>query len=282
MTFIPAEPAVPAEQTAKGSLVIRYEDISQTGKLLLDAMPVVLGPSLWQALAQHPASEAMREDGVVPVLYRLVLEGGEGPISVWSNVAGEGSFELAHTVGADGEVDRLVVNLWCDVYADAGRTYGPPPPNAGEKIRVARVFAQDVLTRPFAPKESRKVTRLVGPGLPPVPPARSESAPADATLVLPEGATPFDAAFVPDTSSIVFGLDHTDSNQHVNSLVYPRLFIEAALRRFWEHGRREPLVARAAAPPSSCIASRASRANACASSCARLPGETGSASSACS
>ena len=29
----------------------------------------------------------------------------------------------------------------------------------------------------------------------------------------------------------MFGLGHTDSNQHVNSLVYPRFFEDAALRR---------------------------------------------------
>ena len=36
---------------------------------------------------------------------------------------------------------------------------------------------------------------------------------------------------------LTFGLVHTDSNMHVNSLVYLRLFEEAALRRFAELGR---------------------------------------------
>jgi hypothetical protein len=35
---------------------------------------------------------------------------------------------------------------------------------------------------------------------------------------------------------------HTDSNQHVNSLVYPRLFEDAALRRFAALGRLKPPV----------------------------------------
>jgi hypothetical protein len=42
-----------------------------------------------------------------------------------------------------------------------------------------------------------------------------------------------------------FGLDHTDSNQHVNSLVYPRLFAEAALRRLAELERPRRLLIRA-------------------------------------
>ena len=36
---------------------------------------------------------------------------------------------------------------------------------------------------------------------------------------------------------ISFGLVHTDSNMHVNSLAYLRMFEEAALRRFAELGR---------------------------------------------
>ena len=42
------------------------------------------------------------------------------------------------------------------------------------------------------------------------------------------------------------GLDHTDSNRHVNSLVYPDLFRDAALRRLSELGRDTSVTARAA------------------------------------
>jgi acyl-CoA thioesterase FadM len=42
----------------------------------------------------------------------------------------------------------------------------------------------------------------------------------------------------------VFGLVHTDSNMHVNSLVYLRVFEEAALRRFATLGRGASLLGR--------------------------------------
>jgi acyl-CoA thioesterase FadM len=45
-----------------------------------------------------------------------------------------------------------------------------------------------------------------------------------------------------DPTPIAFGLAHTDSNQHVNSLVYPRLFEDAALRRFAALGKGKPAV----------------------------------------
>ncbi len=45
-----------------------------------------------------------------------------------------------------------------------------------------------------------------------------------------------------DATPIAFGLAHTDSNRHVNSLVYPRLFEDAAMRRFAALGKLKPAV----------------------------------------
>ena len=42
----------------------------------------------------------------------------------------------------------------------------------------------------------------------------------------------------------VFGLAHTDSNQHVNSIVYPRWFEDAAVRRLAQHGVRGSVLGR--------------------------------------
>jgi hypothetical protein len=62
--------------------------------------------------------------------------------------------------------------------------------------------------------------------------------------LLPEGAVALDASFSPDETPWTFGLIHSDLNQHVNSLVYARLFEEAALRRAARHGRNQRLFAR--------------------------------------
>ncbi|HEY2736341.1 MAG TPA: hotdog domain-containing protein, partial [Polyangiales bacterium] len=50
--------------------------------------------------------------------------------------------------------------------------------------------------------------------------------------------------FVVDECPIQFGLTHTDANQHVNSLVYARLFEEAALRRLHALGEGTALLGR--------------------------------------
>jgi hypothetical protein len=213
-------------------MLLRYEDVAQDGSLMALAMPQCLGP-LWQVFfARHPAGLAARDAGILPILARLVMEGLEGPIPAVVPLEVRGAFQLAHTVDAAGAVDRLLLNMWATATGRRGRTHGPPIEGAGEPVVVGRVFAEHVFTRLFAPPGERKVLRFDLPGLPPVPAARHLWHPLEASGTLPEGATALDEDLVTDPCPIVFGLAHTDSNQHVNSLVYPRLFEEAALRRF--------------------------------------------------
>ncbi|HVY44774.1 MAG TPA: hypothetical protein VHB21_02800, partial [Minicystis sp.] len=213
-----------------------------------------LGEVLWSgALAmRRDIGRALAREGILPILSRLVMETGEGPIAVRGALDGEGAFQLAHAASPSGEVERIVLNLWVELAGKRGRTHGPPPPGAGERISVGRVFAEHVFTRPFAPADARRVVRLPPPepaagdgadattfslwGPDGVPPARHAFAPAESLLELPDGADALDAALEVDPAPVVFGLGHTDSNQHVNSLVYPRLFEAAALRRVAAHG----------------------------------------------
>jgi hypothetical protein len=176
--------------------------------------------------------------GVVAILSRVVLEGGEGPISVNAAAESEGFYHLAHTV-RDGEPDKLILGMWASITAPIGRTHPPQPADAGRRVTAGRIFAEHVFTRPFAPAAERRVRSLdLGDGRPFVPKARHEWREPEAVVALPEGAVAVDEAPVLDEAATIFGADHTDSNQHVNSLVYPRLFIEAALRRF--HALRLP------------------------------------------
>jgi acyl-CoA thioesterase FadM len=139
----------------------------------------------------------------------------------------------------------LLVEMWVDVRGPIGRTYGDPPPEAGELRLAGRIYAQHVITRLFAEPAERKVLRLPGvPGMPEVPETRgSWIAPAEA-MKLPPGAKPLEPTLRPDVAPIAFGVAHTDSNQHVNSLVYPRLFEDAALRRFAALGRATDVLSR--------------------------------------
>jgi hypothetical protein len=241
----PEEPDIPATQRAVAEARVRYEDISQDGRMTLLALPHSYGVSVWQMLlAEHPMTRPLQRSGVVPILTKLVMEGGEGPVSVRKPVEVHGGYRLGHTVDESGQANRILLEMWTRLYAPRSRTIGPPPPGAGERIRVGRCYAEHVFTRLFAPPEQRKVVRLEVPGIDLVPGERLRWRPAEEHLSPPEDAEPLEDAPSPDPSPVVFGLAHTDANQHVNSMVYPRLFEDAALRRLAERGVTAALLGR--------------------------------------
>lgn len=217
--------------SASASLLPRYEDVTQDGRLQLTAMMHGLGATGWAAVEREVAAiESFAKQGILPILRRLVMVGEGGLVSVRSPVDYEGHAHLARETGGD----RLFLNMWLEARAPDATTHGPQPgPDAPRKV-VGRVFAEHVITKPFAPKEARKVTFLDAPGLPRVP---SDDHGFELAESLVSGVDLTIVGIVP------FGVMHTDSNQHVNSLVYPRLFEEAVLRHMGASAKG--LVARA-------------------------------------
>jgi len=230
-------PDLPPEQVATTRFSLRYEDVAQDGRMTVTALPPAVGWTVWrELLAKHPKGRAIAERGIVAILSRLVVEGTDAPIRVDRKVEATGGYQLARERGGN----RLFMNMWVNVRGRSGRL--APPQGPGEPVLAGRVFAEHIFTRLFAPPDQRRVTQLGVPGLD-EPQTEYDYAPESA-LELPTGAKPLDDDFLPDDSAICFGLDHTDSNQHVNSLIYPRLFAEAALRRLCRHDRRRNLLVR--------------------------------------
>src|SRR5262245_54117694 len=131
--FPPPPTDLPDDQRVAGPMSLRYEDIAQDGRLVLDAIPHGLGEVMWAPLlAKHPMTRELGRSGVIPILTRMIVEGLEGPIAVRRAVDGFGAYQLAHTVDEKGDVNRLIMNLWVDVFGKRGVTHGPPPPGAGE------------------------------------------------------------------------------------------------------------------------------------------------------
>ena len=223
--------SIPASQRARLPVQLRFEDVCQDGRLPLLSVPPA-STALWETLiSHHPLVRELPHLGILPILSRIVIEGHGGPIAVLSPVDVDCAFQLAHGVDAQGEVNRLYLNTWITLTGKLGRTHGPQPPDAGRPVMVGHFFSESVFTRPFAPPTERKVLRFDSPGLPDIPPDRHESPAPESLLDLPAGAEALEPTLAEDVAPLAFGLMHTDSNQHVNSLVYPRLFEEAALRR---------------------------------------------------
>lgn len=243
MLYLPAKPELPADQIAQSVGHLRYEDISQDGRLNLLGLPSAMGVVWRGLLGDHALMREGRKRGVVPILSRLVLLGEETTIPIGRPVDLEGAYELAHTVDADGAVNRIMMNLWTDLRGVKGRTYAPPPQGHGERVTAGRIYAEHVCTRPFAAKHERKVLCFEDPELPTVPEREHAWRKPTEVLTMPEGAATHSREITP-AMQVTFGLYQTDSNQHVNSLVYPRLFEQAVLGRLAELGKPTAVLSR--------------------------------------
>jgi hypothetical protein len=214
---------------AEASVRLRWEDVAQDGRIMLTALAPAIDWTIWNGLLKdHPGVHEGERQGVVSILTRLIAEGTDEPIRVIDPVTGRGTYELAYS-GDAASPDRLFMCAWVEVRGTRGLVWKPGPP--GPAVSGGRMFVEHTFTRLFAPPDQRRVTRFEIPGLPPVPSAHYDAPAPTTAMEVPDGADPLDAAYVADATETCFGLEHTDSNQHVNSLVYPRLFAEAALRR---------------------------------------------------
>ncbi len=228
-------------QRAETRFDLRYEDITQHGALRIDALPVSLG-ALWRALGIDEAvTAALWAHGILPILSRTEVATFEGPFSVQGPMEVQGGYTLSHGVDPQGQVSRLFFDMEAEVWGKKGRTNLPPPEDAGARRLAGRIRAEHVFTRPLAGPGDRKVLSLPVEGGSFVPEARREHREPAEALALPPGATPLDPELREDVATVHFGASHTDSNQHVNSLVYPRLFEDAALRRLASLGRSTKL-----------------------------------------
>jgi hypothetical protein len=222
---------------------LRYDDLTQHGHIKQSALQLVLGRVGFELLwTRHPLYDT-RLQGIVPILSRMVLEAEPVPVSFSAPVEGRGRIELAHEAAADGGVQALFMNSFGELWGPrsqrgSGGARPTPLHREREHVLIGRAFGQHVFTKPFAKPGKRKVLSFDVPGQPSVPSQRYARVRAEETCALPEGAEWLDHSFKLDETPIVFGLMHTDANQHVNSLVYNRVFEEAALRRLAEHGQR--------------------------------------------
>jgi hypothetical protein len=194
-------------------------------------------------LAGHPAERAMQTQGIVPILSRLTIVGTDATIRVDAPATATGGYQLARRE-VDGAVDKLFLNMWVEVRG-AGRSgdAAERPGRAGRR--------RDAVRRAHLHPAVRDRRRSQGDAV-----RRARHARGAGRRVRRAGADHRDGAAarrhrdrraVPPRSGghRVRPRSHTDSNQHVNSLVYPRLFAEAALRRLAERERPRRVLVRA-------------------------------------
>jgi hypothetical protein len=219
----------PPELNARGLLHLRFEDLDQHGRPMLEPLAGSLGV-LWRVLPE--ASQTWTSDGgVLPLFTRLEIDAGGGPFAVDTPLTVDGTFALRHTRDDQGEVARVILDFEATVSGPLGRTHLPPPDDAGRVVQAATLRSEHIFTRPFALPEERKVRSLVDrQGQRFVPPAQRAWRTPRSTLEV-EGDATLLGDFEVDLAPLVLGFRHSDSNQHINSLVYPAFFEDAVLRR---------------------------------------------------
>jgi len=235
----PPWPEFPADQAHTAEMLLRYEDVAQDGRVTpLGVVPSMSG--LWHyALRAHPGQRAAIAQRIIPIMTRLTINALEAPIRVDRPVESRAGFLLARD--GDGDEARIYLNVWAELRGAAGRVGARPP---GPPVLAGQLFAEHLYTRPFAPPDQRRVSRLPGEGFPEVPEARHAAPPATAAAEAPPGARWLDE-LAPDPAEVAFTLDQTDSNQHVNSLVYVRVFLDAVQRRLAAGGHPLAVLSRA-------------------------------------
>lgn len=225
----PREPIVSdAEPVDSGSL--RYDDVIQDGRLRLESVWRPTGKLLWRDPDAARVFAAMR-GGITNVLSRVTLQAGEARLPPRTKLRTKVTYRFEHTVNDAGVVDHILFSTWVDVHGQA---------RDGAFVPAGRAYGQRVFTRLDAPPGKHLVTHLDAFGPQGFPPDRVKWEPATALLEPPAQATLLDPAPRLDPIPVVFGLTHTDLNQHVNFLMYHRAVEQAALSRSLElgHGAR--------------------------------------------
>jgi hypothetical protein len=234
----PPMPVFPAGQSTVATGFLRWEDVTQDGRLLPIAIPPSLG-YLWRdILNQHPGQRNAMKAGLIPILSRLTLVASEQAIRLDREVEMRAGFEIAR----DAAGERVFMNVWSEIHGTAGRLSRAA--TAGERALAGSLFAEHTFTRLLAPPDQRRVKTLDVDGYPNIPES-IYGAPAPVTAQdPPDGASWLDE-LAPDATEHAFTIDQTDSNQHVNSLVYIRMFLDAVNRRLATLGRPLKLRSRA-------------------------------------
>ncbi|HEX2676782.1 MAG TPA: hypothetical protein VHM19_09085 [Polyangiales bacterium] len=235
MDFPRLSPA-PERAVAKAPLAFQYADLTQDGQVKITSLLEAVGNTGFAQLwVKHPLI-ASYQQGILPILTRLVMRTEPEPTMLGVPAEAVGTMELAHEPDESGQPRALIMNVHAEVFGRLGRSYGPQPEGAGKRVKLGEAFAEHTFTKPFAPAGERKVLRFDVPGQPAVPEAKHQRKSLEQLLALEPGDEALDATFVADFAPWVFGMVHTDHNQHVNSLVYAALFEDSALRRLSDHG----------------------------------------------
>jgi hypothetical protein len=233
MFDFPPHPELPENDAGEETTALRYDDVTQDGRVRLEASWRPMGRQLWTRPEPSRVLGKLGE-GVSTVLARVVMQATEVRVVPRSPMRTRVRFRFEHTANSEGLPNRILFNTW---------TESTVTDDDNAERLVGRSYGQRVFTRLNQSNGDRAITRLEGIG-DGIPPHRSEWEPVLSILDIPDGAELLDPVPRLEPSRVVFGLSHTDGNQHVNFLAYPKFVEQAALGRFVDLGLGSKWMAR--------------------------------------
>ena len=200
--------------------------LNMAGELITIRMADTIGTGLRQVLRPYWTYDPSSGDGVAPIPHLMQLETGGRQVALGTPLRQEYRFRLVTSRGVDGALIRAHLVMSCTLYER-----GAPASGA---LGSAEIWM--ALTRPFAAPEARRL-RAVPAGLA----FLTEHDMAEHEL----GGRPIEsfrcraAASEPvfhDTLPLVYHMDRSDLNRHINMHVYPQQALDYLALAFHRSG----------------------------------------------
>lgn len=205
---------------------IAFEEIDLRYHLKMRAFVKLCMSPVFADLERRFRISAMRDRGIVPIMFHLAFENTDIPIVFLSVARMTHQVRLCRSVTPRPEgppVERLLLDMHIQIHARRG---SGDPAKLGAvdgdtpEVQVARMRGLQVLTRPVAPPSERQVTRV------PEELAQLREHLFEEPFPVPEHLAGIPPGFVAAPAGpfphhdTVWGLPNTDINQHVNVLEY--------------------------------------------------------------
>ena len=227
-----AHPQPPRDADSRNSLdavtesSVEWHMLNMAGELITIRMADTIGPGLRQVLGPYWTYDPGSGDGVAPIPHLMQLETGGRQVALGTPLCQEYRFRLVTSRRADGALIRAHLVMNCSLYQR-----GAPASGA---LGSAEIWM--ALTRPFAAPGARRL-KAVPTGLA----FLTEHGMAEHEL----GGRPIESfrcraaaseTVFHDTLPLVYHMDRSDSNRHINMHVYPQQALDYLALAFHRSG----------------------------------------------
>ena len=227
-----AQPQPPRDAESRDSLdavresSVEWHMLNMAGELITIRMADTIGPGLRQVLRPYWTYDPGSGDGVAPIPHLMQLETSGRQVALGTPLCQEYRFRLVTSRGVDGALIRAHLVMNCTLYGRGASASGA--------LGSAEIWM--ALTRPFAAPGARRLRAV----------------PAALAFLSEHGVAEHDLGERPvesfrcraaasetvfhDTLPLVYHMDRSDSNRHINMHVYPQQALDYLALAFHRSG----------------------------------------------